>query len=283
MQQNFVLYNGVFQLAEEKLISHQNRAFCFGDAVFESIHCLGTLPQFIENHWARLNHGMSVLKMSPGKEFTIAFLSEMIGKLLNKNRVYKGARVRIVVFRDEGGLYTPDQNSISWIMESMPLENEKFELNKKGLTIDIFDEVHKPVNILSNIKTVNAIIFVLAGIYRKENKLDDCIILNQYGRLAEFVSSNLYLVNGNTIITPPLTEGCIAGTMRVSMIKAASLSGYKIEERGILEHHLLDAEEVFMTNAIRGIQWVGAYKEKRFFNFAARKLIVRLNEQAFNN
>jgi branched-subunit amino acid aminotransferase/4-amino-4-deoxychorismate lyase len=188
-----------------------------------------------------------------------------------------------VVFRDEGGLYTPDQNSISWIMESMPLENEKFELNKKGLTIDIFDEVHKPVNILSNIKTVNAIIFVLAGIYRKENKLDDCIILNQYGRLAEFVSSNLYLVNGNTIITPPLTEGCIAGTMRVSMIKAASLSGYKIEERGILEHHLLDAEEVFMTNAIRGIQWVGAYKEKRFFNFAARKLIVRLNEQAFNN
>jgi branched-chain amino acid aminotransferase len=82
MQQNFVLYNGVFQLAEEKLISHQNRAFCFGDAVFESIHCLGTLPQFIENHWARLNHGMSVLKMSPGKEFTIAFLSEMIGKLL---------------------------------------------------------------------------------------------------------------------------------------------------------------------------------------------------------
>jgi branched-subunit amino acid aminotransferase/4-amino-4-deoxychorismate lyase len=281
MPQDYICFNGEFHPAEEKLISHHNRAFCFGDALFESIHCLGTLPQFLDNHWIRLAQGMKVLKMSPQKEFTKEYIRQTIEKLLNKNRIFKGARIRLVVFRDEGGLYTPEHNSISWIMESIPLEHEKFEINQKGLVIDIFDEVHKPVNILSNLKTSNAIIFVLAGIYRKEHNLDDCIILNQYGRLTECISSNVYLVRGDTIITPPLSEGCIAGTMRHNISNIASSAGYRLEERGILEKHLLEVEEVFMTNAIRGIQWIGAYREKRYFNFASRKLTVHLNKLGF--
>lgn len=281
MSQNYICYNGEFLPAEGKFITHHNRAFCFGDALFESIHCLGTLPQFLDNHWARLSQGMKVLKMTPDKDFTLGFIKRTIEKLLNKNRVFKGARIRLVVFRDEGGLYTPDRNTISWIMESIPLEHEKFELNQKGLVIDIFDEVHKPVNSLSNLKTGNAIIFVLAGIYRKENNLDDCIILNQFGRVAECISSNIYVVTGDTIITPPLSEGCIAGTMRHTMMNIVSEAGYKLEERGILEKYLLEAEELFMTNAIRGIQWIGAYKEKRYYNFAARKLITCLNNVGF--
>jgi branched-subunit amino acid aminotransferase/4-amino-4-deoxychorismate lyase len=281
MLQNYICYNGEYVPGGEKHITHHNRAFCFGDALFESIHCLGTQPQFLDNHWLRLSQGMKILKMFPDKDFTRELIKLSIEKLLNKNRIFKGARIRLAVFRDEGGLYTPEHSTISWIMEAMPLEHEKFELNQKGLVIDIFDEIHKPVNILANLKTGNALLFVLAGIYRKENRLDDCIILNQFGRITECISSNIYLVTGNTIITPPLSEGCIAGTMRSNILKIAILAGYKTEERGILEKYLLDAEEIFITNAIRGIQWVGAYKEKRYFNFAARKLIISLNELGF--
>ncbi len=278
---SYILFNGESFPADQNIIHHTNRAFRFGDSLFESIHCLGTRPQFLENHWARLSQGMKVLKMDPGKEFSLKSVDHNIEKLLNKNRIFKGARIRLSVFRDEGGLYTPEHNTISWIMESMPLDHEKFELNQKGLHIDIFDEVHKPVDILSNLKTGNALIYILAGIYRKENKLDDCLILNQYGRIAESISSNVYIVSGDTVITPPLSEGCIAGTMRHTMLDLISRAGYHIMERGLLEKNLLEAEEVFITNAVRGVQWIGAYKDKRYFNFCSRKLVPLLNATAF--
>jgi len=226
---------------------------------------------------------MNVLKMAADKTFTLEYISQCIEKLLNRNRIFKGARVRLMVFRDEGGLYSPERNTISWIMESSPLEIEKYEMNSKGLTVDIFDGVHKPVNALSNLKTNNALVFVLAGIFRKENMLDDCFILNQFGRITEAVSSNVFLVSGQTIITPPLSEGCIAGTIRHTMISLIPQAGFKLEERGILEKHLLAADEVFITNAIQGIRWIGAYKDKRYFNFAARKLVTMLNTTAFGS
>lgn len=281
MSAKYYCHNGEFYLSDEKAISPKNRAFAYGDALCETIHCLGTTPQFLQNHWLRLTHGMQIVKMKPQKDFTKENLALYIEKLLNRNRIFKGARIRLSVFRDEGGFYTPDKESISWLLESTALDIEKYELNQKGLYIDIFDDVHKPVNILSNLKTNNALIFVLAGIYRKENNLDDCIILNQYGRIAESISSNIFLFLGEKLITPPLSEGCIAGTMRHTILGLAKQLGIETEERGILEKNLIDAEEVFLTNAIRGVQWVVAYKDRRYFNFVARKLIAALNETAF--
>jgi branched-subunit amino acid aminotransferase/4-amino-4-deoxychorismate lyase len=282
MQSQYFCHNGEFYNIVEKVITHHNRAFCYGDALFESIHCLGTMPQFIENHWNRLIQGMHLLKMDARNEVTQKFLHEHIEKLLNKNRIFKGARIRFMVYRNEGGLYTPDQSSISWLMESKILEIEKYELNTRGLTVDIFDGVHKPVNVLSNLKTNNALVYVLAGIFGKENKLDECFILNQYGRIIESISSNVFIVTGNTVVTPPLTEGCIAGTMRHTLLSLIPRAGYKVEERGILEKHLLEADEIFITNAIQGIRWIGAYRDKRYFNFVSRKLITLLNVAGFS-
>lgn len=281
IQSNYICLNGEFFRNDEKVISHRNRAFCYGDGLFETIHCLGTEPQFIDKHWARLSEGMASLKMQYGGELTKEILVKSIEKILNKNRIFKGGRIRLAIFRNEGGLYTPETNSISWIIESSELQHEKYELNKKGLVVDIFDDLHKPVNKLSNLKTANALIFVLAGIFRKANALDDCLILNQYGRITETNHSNIFILLDDKIITPPLSEGCIAGTMRSTIIQIAGEAGFEVEERGILEKNIIDAEEVFITNAIQGIQWIGTYKEKRYFNFTTRKMIAALNELAF--
>lgn len=281
MPVNYICHNGKFVAEDEYTISHKNRAFCYGDALFETIHCLGTQPQFFENHWTRLNQGMKILKMQVGRDFSQHSLIQYIEKLLNKNRIFKGARVRLTVYRDEGGKYSPESNSTSWLVESSALEFEQYELNKKGLHIDIFDGVHNPVNILSNLKTTNALIYVLAGIFRKENNLDECLILNEYGRIAESISSNVFVVKEKKIITPPLSEGCIAGIIRNTIMELLSEMDYKLEEKGLLETNLLDADEVFLTNAIQGIQWIGAYKDRRYYNFASRKLIVGLNRVAF--
>jgi branched-chain amino acid aminotransferase len=283
MDSKFICHNEKFLLSSENNLPHNNRALYYGDALFETIHCLGTEPQLLDRHWARLSNGMKVLKMNIDKGFTLDILHNYIVKLLNKNRIFKGARIRLTVYRDQGGLYTPERNTISWFIESSDLVYEKYMLNQKGLKADIFDDLHKPVNKLSNLKTNNSLIFVLAGLYRKENNLDECFILNQFGRIVESVSSNIFLVFEDQIITPPLSEGCIAGVMRNEIIDIASSENYSIKERGILERDLIEAEEVFITNAIQGIQWIGAYKDRRYFNFAAKKLLASLINREFNN
>ncbi len=278
---NYICHNGEFLKEDDYSLTHRNRSFCYGDALFETIHCLGTEPQFFENHWNRLSQGMKILKMQGDGDFSRQLLEHYIEKLLNKNRIFKGARIRLTIYRNEGGLYSPESNVISWLMESSALENEHYELNSKGLNIDIFDGVHKPVTVLSNLKTTNALIYVLAGIFKTENNLDECFVLNQYGRITESISSNVFLVKDEKIVTPPLFEGCIAGTMRHTVMGIAKHAGYSMEERGILETNLLSADEVFLTNAIQGIRWVGAYKDRRYFNFVVRKLVARLNEEVF--
>jgi branched-subunit amino acid aminotransferase/4-amino-4-deoxychorismate lyase len=281
MQQEYILLDGKFYTAGEKVLSHKNRGFYYGDALFETIHCLGTQPQFFELHWHRLTRGIEILKMVPDKSFTAESIRKNIEKLLNKNRIFKGARVRLTVYRESEGFYSPEKDDISWLLETSALAQEKYDLNTKGFVISIYDEFLKPVNIFSRLKTTNALGYVLAAKFRKDNGLDDCLILNQYGRIAESISSNVFVAHGDTITTPPVTEGCIEGTMRQTILKIAANNGYKIIEKPLYEKDIVNAEEVFLTNAINGIHWVVAYKDRRYFNFIARKLSLKLNEMAF--
>jgi branched-chain amino acid aminotransferase len=282
MQSEYILLNGKYYLTGEKVLSHRNRGFCYGDALFETIHCLGTQPQFFDLHWKRLTKGMQILKMLPGEELKADIIQKHIEKLLNRNRIFKGARVRLTVFRESEGLYGPDTDTTSWLIETTVLRHEKYELNQKGFVISVYDEVLKPVNILSNLKTSNTLGFILAAKFRSENGFDECLLLNQYGHIAESIGSNVFVTFGNNIITPPLSEGCIEGIMRQTILKIAEEIGYKLFEKPMFERDIMEAEEVFLTNAIKGINWVLAYKDRRYFNFIARKLSLKLNILGFS-
>jgi branched-chain amino acid aminotransferase len=200
MNSKYICINKIFYSTEENSLHHKNRAFTYGDAIFETIHCLGTTPQFIDNHFARLSQGMKVMRMDWDNVLSKDTIVKYIGKLLNKNRIFKGARIRLTVFRDSNGFYTPMSDRISWLMESVPLEDERYNLNQVGLHVDIFDEVHKPVNVLSNLKSTNAIIYVLAGVYKRKEGLDECFILNQFGRIVETISSNIFICFEDKIV-----------------------------------------------------------------------------------
>ena len=283
MTGQYLILNDKLLRTDEVHIDCFNRSFLYGDGLFETIRCTGTNPLFFDLHWKRLTDGMKVLKMKTGKGFTLTFVKNAIERLLNKSRIYKGARVRLTVFRNSGGFYTPEDNGISWLVQASAIKDEVFELNQKGLSIDMYDEVRKPVDRFANLKTNNALLYVMAGIWRREQGLDECFIQNQYGRIAEMISSNVFIAKENKLTTPPLSEGCIAGTMRQTIIQLAVGAGYTIEEKGILEKNILEADEIFITNAIQGIRWVGAYKDRRYFNFVTKRLINLLNQKLDKN
>ncbi|NOZ45414.1 MAG: 4-amino-4-deoxychorismate lyase [Chlorobi bacterium] len=277
----YIIYNSEIVQVSKVEISTFNRAFRYGDAIFETMHANDAKVQFFEHHFSRLTESMQTLKMELPEGFNVGFLAKIIHKLLDRNKFYKGARVRLTVYRSGKGYYVPNTNQVSFIVECEALQNAVYKLNEKGKQINIYNEIRKPVNKLSLLKSGNALLFVMAGIYLKENNLDDCIILNEKTEICEFISSNIFIIKNSTIYTPPITAGCVNGIMRKIVIEIAAKLNYKLVEKKLVVDNLNEAEEVFSTNAIQGIQWIGAFGHKRYFNRLSLKLSQELNQYAF--
>ena len=277
-----IILNGEILPETLPSLHHNNRAFCYGDALFETMHAFGTEIQFANDHFQRLFNGLQVLKMEFTDELLPQKILREITRLLNRDKLFGGVRIRLTVFRNTGGLFKPQTNSTSYLIETKALDFEHYELNQKGLSIDVFTELRKYYNAFSAFKTANSLVNVMAGIWAKEQNLDDCLITNEKGAIIESYHSNLFLIKGNNIFTPAIEQGCIDGVMRNNIIKIASDTGMRIEQKIKLnEEALVEADEIFLTNAIEGIRWVGAFKQRRYFNKTSKMLCFKLNEMAF--
>lgn len=277
MSVTYLNFNGSILPSDHPIFEAHNRGFRYGDGLFESMRFLKGKLKFPEMHIDRIQKGMKLLKFDNYSLIDTWFIREKTEELIRRNKVGADARIRLTIFRDSGGFYTPDSNKFAYLLELHKLDDSQYVLNKKGLIIDVYDEVPKPVNILSNSKTSNALIYVLAGIFKNQNALDEVLILNQNGFLCESVSSNVFVVYDRKLYTPALNEGCIAGVMRQVVMRLAKENNIELVEAQINPDILNEADEVFLTNAARGIQWVMGYNHKRYFNEVSRFLNDKLN------
>ena len=282
MAEKFICLNGSYLKSNKPVLESKNRSFLYGDGLFETIHANGTEPQFIKMHMNRMLGSMRMLKMIIPGFFSAEYFMSHIKGVLTRNKQFQGARVRITVFRSSGGLYTPEVNEVSFVIESSPLENDLYTLNQQGYKVEVFTDIAKPDNLLSSVKTTSALFYVLAGIFKSENLLDDCLILNHSGRICESVSSNIFLAKGNKYYTPSLKEGCLPGIMRQVIIDIIKNEGlYMNDDCSLTVEDLLRSDEIFLTNAISGIRWVVAFRQKRYFNKSSKFLVKLLNNKAF--
>ncbi len=276
--QQYINNNGKIISADDAVVKANNRSFRYGDALFETIRITYHHPQFLGEHLNRLFKGMNVLKMEINPMFTEAFFRQAIMELAQKNSVSSDGRVRLTVYRNEGGFYAPDTNSVSYLIETTPIEEKGYELNSKGYTIDLFNDFKKQQNALSSIKSANSLVYVLAGIAKHRLQVDECIILNDQNHIIETISSNIFAVKNGVLYTPPVSEGCVDGVMRKKIIEIATENKMAVYEIAVMQNVLLGADELFLTNSFNGIRWVVAYKQKRYFNNTSKKLIEKLNQ-----
>jgi branched-chain amino acid aminotransferase len=274
----YINNNGTILSNDAPTIHPGNRGHLYGDGVFESIRIMGGRPINLENHIKRLVDGAHVIKMRTPSYYSTAFFEEKILELIQKSEIKEGGRCRLSLDRVTGGAYLPESNESTYYIEVYPYEVSHFELNAKGLEVDIYQDIKIQKNFLSNYKTKAGLIYVMAAISAKEKGLDDLFLSNDRGNILETSSCNIFVVSNGVLYTPGLDEGCLAGTMRMQIINLALNNGIKVYECPILPQNLLAADEIFITNAIRGINWIGGYRTKRFFNNMSRKLIVLLNE-----
>lgn len=274
----YINSNGTVLTNDAPTIHAGNRGYLYGDGVFESVRIMNGFPLNLENHVQRLLEGAKAIKMRPASYYTTQFFYDKIVELCKLSEITEGGRCRISLDRVTGGSYKPDSNEATFFIEIYPYDTNNFELNSKGLEIDQYSDIKKQKNFLSNYKTKSSLIYVMAAINATERKLDDVLIANDKEGILETSSCNIFVVSNGVLYTPGLEEGCLAGTMRMQIINLAIANGIKVYECNILPQNLLAADEIFLTNAIRGVNWVSGYRTKRYFNNMARKFVALLND-----
>lgn len=254
------------------VLSSNNRAFKYGDGIFETIKVENLNIRFLEDHYFRLMASMRMLRMEIPMEFTMDFLEQEIVKTVMQNNL-ENARVRVSVYREDGGLYTPKSNKINFIIEASELNVDV----KDSYVLELFKDYFVYSGLLSTVKTTNRLVNVLASIYAEENAVDNCILLNDKKQVVEVMNGNIFLVVGNTIKTPAITDGCVKGIIRKKIIEIiAEHPVYTIEETQISPFEIQKADEVFITNSIVGIQPVTIYRKKAFETKVSKELTLTL-------
>jgi branched-chain amino acid aminotransferase len=253
-------YNGNILSAQDIDLSYNNRAFYYGDALFETLKYKKNNIQFLEDHYFRLMASMRMLRMEIPQNFSLDFFKSEILKTLKANNLIS-ARIRLQVFRKNGGYYLPLTNEINYLIEVKPLNI----IDKTDYKLDVFKDFTVYSGILSNLKTTNRIINVVASIFSDENGLDDCILLNEKKQVVETSKTNIFLVKGNQILTPELSSGCIKGIMRKKVIEEIKKIGlYELIETEISPFEIQKSDAVFVTNSIIGVRAVSQYRKKKF-------------------
>jgi len=275
MNEHFFIYNDQFFLSGKPVISAGNRLLRYGDGLFETIRIYNGRILNSDFHFDRLYNGLSILQFEIPKLFTPEFLINKINALLKKNGHEKNARVRLMVFRGNGGIFDPENNFPNYIIETWPL-SDKIELNENGLTVDIFPDARKSCDQFSNLKSNNYLPYAMAGLFAKKNRLNDAIVLNAFGRVCESAIANIFIIKDTTIYTPPLSEGCVAGVMRRWMLEKFSLKNYVPAEKNLSVNDILDADEFFLTNSIHPIRWVQNFREKNYENQRVKEIFLYL-------
>ncbi len=269
-----ICLNGKFVKADEPVLPADNRGYRYGDGLFETMKVAKGKILLQNYHTERLFSGMQLLKMEiPGLFTTEKLINEAL-QLCSKNGCTGLARVRLSVSRGNGGLYDSD-NKLQYIIECWPLPETTNQLNENGLLIDIFPDSRKSCDAFSNLKSANYLPYVMAAQFAKENKLNDCLVLNQQERIADATIANVFMVKNKNIVTPALSEAPVNGVVRRFLLENLPAAGYNVQEGKLGVEDLMDADELFLTNAVNGMRWVKQFRNKSYTN----KLVPEIYRQ----
>jgi branched-chain amino acid aminotransferase len=279
---NFFSYNGNILKEGAAIIGADNRGLRYGDGLFETMKFKDGHLIFTDEHFNRLWNGMDILQFDIPKHFTREYLLQQISLLIKKNEIENVARIRLTVFRGDGGLYDAKDSSPNYIIQAWPLMGDAEKFNSNGLILGIYNEAKKSCDILSNLKHNNYLVSVMAALHAKKQKWNDAVILNTYNRICESTIANIFLISDNIIYTPLLSEGCVAGIMRKVLIDTISYLGFKLIEKQITIDELMEADEVFLTNSIYTIRWVHQVDNKKYANDITSKIYATLISKISN-
>jgi len=265
-------YNGKLYSSDKLLISPNNRSFRYGDGFFETMKMANGRIILGDYHFERLFSSLELLQFEKQDYFTDKYLAQQITGLAKENGHLKLSKIRLMIFRSNGGLYDPENFFPNYIIQTSKYNTADNQLNENGFVVDIFKNSKKACDNYSHIKSNNYLPYALAALWAKKNNLNDALVLNAYSRIADATIANVFILKSGILKTPALTEGCINGVMRRYLLECMQAKGMQIEETSLSVDDVLTASEVFLTNSVYGIRWVKQCGRSEYNNLFAAEL-----------
>lgn len=271
-------YNGEIQSSDTTL-SNLNRGFLYGDGVFETLKIVNNKILFIEDHYFRLMASMRIVRMQIPNNFTLEYIEEQVLNLAKANNCENSARVRLTVFRNDGGFYLPQTRTVSFLIQVSPLNETHYSFSNAIYEVDLYKDFYITKQLLSTIKTTNKMINITGSIFADENDLQNCLLLNNEKNVVEALNGNLFMLIGNQLITPSIEDGCLNGIMRKQVLQIAKkIEDVEVLEQPISPFDLQKADELFITNVITGIQPISKYRKKEYKSDLSKVLLEKIND-----
>ena len=279
---NFLFYNGTVMKAGKLLISPDNRSFRYGDGFFETMKVMNGKILLADLHMERLFSSLELLQFQKPVYFTPDYLKEQVITMAKKNFHNKPVRVRLTVFRGEGGLYDVINHFPNHLVQTWELSPANNNLNENGLVLGIYKKAKKICDHFSPVKSNNYLSYAMAALWAKQQRLNDAILLNPYDRVADATIANIFAVKDGIIKTPALSEGPVNGVMRRHLLKCLRDENMPVEEGSLQPEDVLQASELFLTNAIYGIRWVKQLGDSGYTNQLSSLLHKKFMKPLFN-
>jgi len=269
--------NGSLLNSQDNLLFN-NRAFLYGDGIFETMKVLDNKILFLEDHYFRLMSGMRIVRMEIPMNFTMEYFEEQVLLTARANSCEHSGRIRITVYRNSGGYYLPEQNTIQFLIHAAQLDKTIYSFDGLPYEIDLYKDFYVTKQLLSTVKSTNKMINITGSIFADENGFQNCLLLNDSKNVVEALQGNVFMLIGNRLTTPPVSDGCVNGIMRKQILAIAKkIENLEVAEESISPFDLQKADEIFITNVIKGIQPVTKYRKKDFGNTVAKELLMKLN------
>lgn len=270
-------YNGTL-VTESNISIHENRGFLYGDSIFETLRVLDGKVLFLEDHYFRLMASLRIVRMEIPMNFTMEYMEEQVLLLTDTFAAAPSYRARISVFRKSGGYYLPTNNDVEFIVTASPLDQPLYSFTEGTYEVDLFKDFYVTKQLLSTLKSTNKMVQITGSVFAHENGLQNCLLVNDEKNVIEALQGNLFMLTGNRLVTPPVSDGCLNGVMRRQVLALAQkVEGLEVVEASISPFDLQKADELFITNVIKGIQPITKYRKKEFVSIMASDLLKRLN------
>ncbi len=274
--EKYINLNGKIVEKDNLFFGIDNRAFQYGDSLFETIRVFDGKIPFLKHHVERLISGMFYFGYDIPDNFDESLIENEIYKTLITNKL-KDARVRLEVFRNSGGLYTPTSNRFQYVINVEALPDAIFDIDVDGFEIHISADVRLGTSAYQRFKSGSSKDYIVAGLEKKRNHWQESILLNSHGRIAEASAGNIFFVKENKIYTPALSEGCIDGVMRKVILETAQKLGYQVVITEINLDFLEQATEIWISNAVYGLKWANKYNDITYSQSVFYEITLHIN------
>ena len=239
------------------MVSIEDRGFTLGDGVFDTALAINGVIFARERHATRLIEAANAIGIAVQESAVQFALDSALETEPNPDGTRLPAAVssilRTTVTRGNAarGLWPASSGQPTVVVTSTPWNSS---LLGQPARLVIASAPRNERALTANLKTLGYLDHILAAREAANKGADDALILNTQGRVACSTIANIFILKGNRLTTPPLSEGCLPGIIRALMLEIAPDLGLEVTESPILRGELIAADAVFLTNSVRFIR-----------------------------